>query len=421
MNENLEKIQIIVLAFFAIVMVWFLGSNQIIQMNQAAGMKALTYSHGLLFSLLYVVASFYIYLKAKLNSPQGILIGILLFYSYIWFFAFYSVSGFTEARSVFLGGLVLFIPILLLILSAKYLKVNYELLDLRNRSIKVRVEFVITLLLILVSILMYEKMGISFTFIDSYDRRMLAREEVNGFLAYYFSMCLNGFAPLLAFLAIYNRKYFYLIVAFTFVLLGFGFIGTKAPIAYALLMAMIGFYFSRGGNNIVFVLVLAMTGLIFLALLEFLYFGFSWIADIYVRRAILVVPQLQMYFIDFIFNRPDSTFSLLTGSERVTPITFVIGEVYTGNPETNANTISFLTELGRKGILGYLFNVFFLLVFYNLLAHLYKVSRHKVWLAISTLYALLLLEQSYSTALVSSGIAISTFMLVLFNYQREKN
>jgi len=58
-----------------------------------------------------------------------------------------------------------------------------------------------------------------------------------------------------------------------------------------------------------------------------------------------------------------NSFNLFVGSEGAKPITFLIGEVYMGDPEANANTISFLTEMGRKGILGYLVNVLFLVFF----------------------------------------------------------
>lgn len=421
MRVNIPKIKTIFLAICAVFVVGFLGANQIIEMNEYMGMRSLSYSFGLFFSLFYLIFMLLIFLKCDQNSPHGILIGVLLFYSFIWFFAFYSVSGFIDTKLVFFGGLLFLVPILLLFISEKYLKLNYGFRGVRDGFFNLRVEIVITALIILVALLVYEKMGVSFSFIDSYKRRMLGREQLDGLLAYFFAMSLNGLAPLLAFLAIYNRRYLYLIIAFLFVFLGFGFIGTKAPIAYVVLMSLIGYYFVKGGNNIVYVLVLAMTGLVFLALLEYLLFDFSWIADIYIRRALLVAPQLQMYFLDFMFINPGNGFNFLIGSESTTPITFVIGDLYMGNPETNANTISFLTVLGQKGILGYSFNVLFLAVFFSLLAHLYKASRHRVWLAISTLYALLILEQSYSTAFVTSGIALSTILLILFSYQTKKN
>lgn len=422
MKINLAKSQTVFLATCAILMVWFLGSNQIIEMNEYMGMRNLSSNNfGLFFSLIYVVVLFIIFFNSDQNTPQGIVIGILLFYSFIWFFAFYSVSGYTDARLIILGGFLFLVPMLMLLLTEKYLKINYGMKFFRNGLIKIRVEFAITFILILVSILMYKKIGISFSFIDSYERRMIAREEVHGFLAYLFAMSLNGLAPLLAFLAIYNRRYIYLMIALVFVFLGFGFVGTKAPIAFVILMSLLAIYFARGGENIVLLFVATMTSLIFLALVEYIFFGFSWIADIYVRRAILVVPQIQMYFLDFMFGGSSSSFDFLNGTVSDKPVTFVIGDVYMGNPETNANTITFLTEMGRSGILGYFLNVLFLVVFYSILAHLYKSSKHSVWLAISTLYALILLEQSYSTAFVTSGIAISTTLLLIFRYQRKKN
>ena len=418
MKVNLAKIQTVFLVGISVLMVWFIAKNQIIEMNEYAGMRKLTPSLGLFFSCMYIFAMLVVFFKSQQNSPQGILIGILLFYSFIWFFAFYSVSGYLDSNLIFVGGLIFLFPMFILLLSEKYLKINFEKGVFENGFFNARIEVAITLILILVTILMYQKMEISFSFFDSYERRLLGREVVDRFLAYLLSMSLNGLAPLLAFLGIYNRKYMYLIFAYVFVCLGFGFIGTKTPIAFVILMSLMAIYYAKGRKNVVFLLVIAMTGLIFLALVEYFFFGFSWIADVYVRRAMLTVPQLQMYFLDFIFNDSLNSFNFLNGTLINKQVTFLIGEFYLGNPEANANTISFLTDFGRWGVLGYLFSIVFLVAFFSFMAHLYKCSKHEVWLAMSTLYALILLEQSYSVAFVSSGIGLSIVLLIVFNYKK---
>jgi len=417
MKISSEKIQIVFLATLSVFMVWYLGTYQIIEMNHYMGMKELTSSLSLFILFIYAIAILIVFFMSHQSSPQGIFIGVLIFYSFIWFFAFHSVSGYTDVKLVFYGGLIFLLSVLSLLFSEKYLKINYGMATFRNSLFNIRVELVITALLILVAILMYKKLGISFSFIDSYDRRMIAREEIHGFLAYLSGMSLNGLAPLLAFLAIYNHRYLYLIIALVFVFLGFGFIGTKAPIGLVVMMSLLAFYLARGGKNILLLLVLAMTSLIFLALVEYLLFDYSWISDIYIRRALLVVPQIQMYFLDLMFGESFNSFSLLTGLVNDKQVTYVIGEVYMGNPETNANTISFFKVMAQKGVLGYLFNIIFLVIFFSFMAHMLKHSKHGVWLAISTLYSVILLEQSYSTAFITSGIALCSALLVFFNYK----
>jgi hypothetical protein len=65
---------------------------------------------------------------------------------------------------------------------------------------------------------MSAKMEINFSYFDSYDRRILAREKVTGLLGYFFQMSSNTLAPILAFLAIYNRNYRYIFIAFILML-----------------------------------------------------------------------------------------------------------------------------------------------------------------------------------------------------------
>jgi hypothetical protein len=180
-------------------------------------------------------------------------------------------------------------------------------------------------------------------------------------------------------------------------------------------MSLVGYYFSKRYNNIVYAFVLLMTTLIFLGLLEFFLFDFSWIADIFIRRASLSTALTQMHYLDFIFAQSNNNYNFLTGNQESKSITYLIGQIYSKNILANENTISFIVELGQKGFLGYFFNVIFLIFFYGFLQYLDKVYKHKVWMAIATLYAILLLEQSYTVAFVSSGIGLITVLLLMFN------
>ena len=419
MKVNLVNLKIILLQFFAVLMVQYLLNNHIIL--RAFFFNQLSYNLNLFYSLFFIIALFLFFFKCDQNSPQYILIGILLSYSYIWFFVFFSVGGYSDSKLFFLGGLLFLLPVILLFLSEKYLKINYNLRIFKNGLIKFRVELVIMLILLFVSIAMTIKSELAFSLLESdvYKRRFLAREKITGLLAYFIDMSSNSLAPILAFLAVYNKNYKYLFFAFAFALLAFGFIGAKAPFAYVFLMSCVGYYISKRSKNIVYLLVLVMTTLIFFALLEFLLSDFHWITYIFVRRVNLIQPLIQMNYLDFIFTQAQSNYSFLTGNQDTTRTTYLIGEIYFKDPSMNANVISFLSEFGQRGILGYFFNIFFLVFFFSLLQHLDKVYKHKVWTAIATIYSLLLLEQSYTTAFVSSGIGLTTILLLLFSYEKK--
>jgi hypothetical protein len=314
------------------------------------------------------------------------------------------------------------LPVILLVLTEKYLKINYGFKITKHGLIKLPVEFVITIILLFVFIVTFSKMNINFSFFDLYERRILGREKITGLLGYFFQMSSNSFAPILSFLAIYNRNYKYLFFAFAFVIFAsYGFVGLKQPFALVVLMSFIGYCFLKRFNNIVYFFVLIMTILIFIGLLEFFLFDFSWIGDIFVRRVYLSTTLTQMWYLDYVFIQSNNNYNFLIGNQDAKEITYLIGEIYGKNILSNENTISFLTELGQRGILGYFFNVIFLIFFYGFLQYLDKVYKHKVWMAIATLYAILLLEQSYSVAFVSSGIGLITVLLLMFSHKKNKN
>jgi hypothetical protein len=422
MKVNLVNLKIILLLFFAVLMVWYLADSQIVEMYKYQGFNELSFDLNLFYSLLFIVVLFSCFFKCNQKSPQYILIGILLCYSYIWFFVFFSVAGYSNIKFIFWAGFIYLLPVILLVLTEKYLKINYRFKISKHGLIKLRVEFVITVILLLVFMAMFAKMNINFSYLDLYERRFLGREQVTGLLGYVFQMSSNCFAPILSFLAIYNKNYKYLFFAFAFVIFAsYGFIGLKAPFALVVLMSFIGYCFLKRFYNIVYFLVSIMTILIFLGLLEFFLFDFSWIADIFIRRASLSTALTQMHYLDFIFAQSNNNYNFLTGNQESKSITYLIGQIYSKNILANENTISFIVELGQKGFLGYFFNVIFLIFFYGFLQYLDKVYKHKVWMAIATLYAILLLEQSYTVAFVSSGIGLITVLLLMFSHKKNKN
>ncbi|WP_419965997.1 hypothetical protein [Aliarcobacter butzleri] len=256
-------------------------------------------------------------------------------------------------------------------------------------------------------------MSMSFSFNDSYVRRLDGRELITGVSAYLFAMSMNSIAPFLAFYAFLKKKYFYFLISFIFVILCFGFIGSKAPIGYVILLSYIGFLFSKSKKINIFNFFLVIIFFIFfLSIIEYFIFDFSTIADIIIRRAFIVVAQNQTYFIDFIIN--NFTFeNWLFGYLNDKPITFLIGELYYNNINTNANTNAFLYEFISNGMVGYFFMILFLSFFFSLLNFLYIKYNSKEVIGISIIYSLLLTEQAYTTAFITSGIGFLAILVIL--------
>ena len=144
----------------------------------------------------------------------------------------------------------------------------------------------------------------------------------------------------------------------------------------------------------------------------------SFVSDFIFRRLFAVQAQVQGYYIDFIMGSGTISWNFLTGStgKGFNPA-FYIGEYYFGNPDTNANTNAFLYAFSLNGILGYLFAAFFVMVALTVFDALYRASKNPAYLFLGFIYGLLLVEQAYSTAIVSSGVGLLFILIFLEKYE----
>ncbi|WP_323594864.1 hypothetical protein [Aliarcobacter butzleri] len=257
-----------------------------------------------------------------------------------------------------------------------------------------------------------------FDFESSYERRSLGYEMISGFKAYIFSMSMNGLAPYLAFLSIFKKKYLFFFISLLFTVMCFGFIGIKAPIFYTFLFGFLGFIINSKSFNVSYFMLKVIFLVLFIAIVEYFIFNFSWVADIIVRRAFIVVSQNQIYFIDY-FLKSFDFYDWIFGKGK--HITYIIGDIYHIFPNTNANVNALLYEIGRNGIFGFMIMNIFLLFFFTILDYFYKKYNKKEILGVGILYIILLFEQSYSTAFVTSGIGLITILTILTINIKEKN
>jgi len=399
----------------------FLFFHQIQETNEYLGLKYFAIEPIYLFISIDCLVLSSLFIKIiKNNLPSSYLIHIYILFVIIWNIIFYKSTNLLSYESYLLWFILIFLPLFCILLFNKFFiliieKIFFEINVLRF----FKIEYLLSLFLFITLVFISLKMPLSFSFNDSYVRRLDGRELITGLNAYLFAMSMNSIAPFLAFYAFLKKKYFYFFVSFIFVILCFGFIGSKAPMGYVLLLSFIGFLFNRNSKTNIFNIFLIIIFSIFLlSLIEYFINNFSVIADILIRRAFIVVAQNQTYFIDFIIN--NFTFeNWLFGYEIDKPITFLIGEIYHNNINTNANTNAFLYEFVSKGILGYLFMILFLSFFFSLLNFLYLKYQLKEVIGISIIYSLLLTEQAYTTAFVTSGIGVLT-LLILLTYKKNK-
>jgi len=369
---------------------------------------------------IFIILSFLVsmLLPKKNIKPSSMFIGIYLIFVVMWNISLSAVADKLDYIETVFKIYILLFPIIFLYVI-KYFIYNNFLYKILFPYIRTnRFNTILLILLLGISgILGYVVMGGgSFDFHSSYVRRIAGRENfgTGTLYSYLFAMSLNGIAPVLAFIGVYRKTLSLVLISIFFSIFAFWLIGTKAPVFYVLLMCILGYLVSiNREKNILSFFLLALLLITIFSLLEYFIFDFSVIADLFVRRAIAVVTQNQSYFIDFFFQN-SSISDFLFGTQQNKPITFIIGELYYNNPDTNVNTNAFLYALLQKGIFGYLVAVITVSIFFLFLDVFYEKYKLKEILAISILYALLLCEQAYTTAFVSSGIALIFIIFTLF-------
>ncbi|MFX4231575.1 O-antigen polymerase [Aliarcobacter butzleri] len=403
------------IASFIITSSLFLYFFQIQETNEYMGLKYFAIEP--MYVLIVINSLVLIGLVIKLikkNLPSNYLIYIYILFVIIWNILFYKSTNLISYELYLVWFILILLPLFCILLFNKFFMLIIEKVFFEINILKfLKLEYLLSLFLFITLFIVSLKMSISFSFNDSYVRRLDGRELITGVSAYLFAMSMNSIAPFLAFYAFLKKKYFYFLISFIFVILCFGFIGSKAPIGYVILLSYIGFLFSKSKKINIFNFFLVIIFFIFfLSIIEYFIFDFSTIADIIIRRAFIVVAQNQTYFIDFIIN--NFTFeNWLFGYLNDKPITFLIGELYYNNINTNANTNAFLYEFISNGMVGYFFMILFLSFFFSLLNFLYIKYNSKEVIGISIIYSLLLTEQAYTTAFITSGIGFLAILVIL--------
>jgi hypothetical protein len=402
------------IALATALIVTFVATNQIQPQNKYMGMQKMDFG---LLQVLFIVSFFCfwcIVYKQKEQTPTDIFLIVYFALHLLWFVFFSGIGGIEEPSILALNYLLLLLPPLFVWALRPMLKKFFDIIFHYTYTTTLKTEYVLILILVLVAVYMNKTMSWSYSFEDSYIRRLEGREQMSGVIAYAFPACLNTAAPLLAFLGTLKKNYLWFIFALFFSVLGYLFLGLKAPTLYVVLFGFFGLFMRRPNPQPLFMILIAVFTISVISICEYFMIGFTMIGDLFLRRAFLVPPQVQTYYIDHFVNT-GSINSWIFGFSDDSQISFIIGNKYFHNPNTNANTNGFLYEIGRNGLLGYFLAIFFIATFFSFLDSFYKRTRHKVWLAVAFIYSLLLLEQSYSTAFVTSGVGFAVLILFFTN------
>ena len=390
--------------------------SQIAKDNVYAGLHPWEIT-GIGWIYLFIVSISIVFIVSSLKgNPSDFFIILYSFISIASFLSLTSTSGRVSESTLLPSLTVIILPIVSVFLAQNFLpKTKWR--GIVSTNIIIRVILGVMALSIFYSYLNSPE-GAGFDIINSYDRRLKGRDIYadGSLIAYALAMSMNGIAPYLAFKSIVNKHKVLIFIAFGSAIYYYWLIGVKAPMAYVIISCLVG-YLTRRNYLKYFAeyFLIGVVGLYFLVLIEWLFFeNYSIIADYFFRRLFSVQAEIQGYYLDFLFVNTPSFWSFLSGSDdKLFAATFYIGESYQGNPDSNANTNAFLHAFIKNGIIGYLVAIFFVSIFLVLLDRLYRSTKNPAYMLIGFVYAYLVIEQAFTTALLSSGVGL-LFILTLF-------
>lgn len=363
-------------------------------------------------------------LPTEVRRPSDIYLAVYLVTCALWSASYWPATGYLELGEAVLLWILLLVPALAVVLmrgsgrqriTPRPLRVPFALPA--NRLIPTLIG-----VLGLTMVIGYRTGGADagFDFEQAVVRRLAGRESFGNDIlgAYLLQMSVNGVAPFLAFLGGLRRSQVAVACALAFTVFSFWLLGLKAPALNVVVLATLGVLLRNARiRTFPWWLVGALGTVLVTALVE-LYFvpEVSLIAEFGVRRVVLVSSMIQVYFMDAISGT--GVLSLLfQGLDVVGSATveYHIGVTYFNNEETNANTNAFLHELAAKGLLSYALVVAASALFVAWCDRAFVHHGREDGFAFAAILGIMLVEQAFTTALVSSGILLCLFLSILFS------
>ncbi len=398
----------------------FIYDFQIQELNAYRGMRPINYNISYFYITFIFLAIMFLLAPREINIPSGIFVTIYTLFVMLPAVFLHSVSNILEEGVVILLFFnyvsLVFIYMLILPIRATLTKFDFSSISLKKDSSFLGWMF--SFFIFVSFYIIYKKLGIDLSIDLAHERRMNGRELLSGISAYILSISLNGVAPYLAFMGFSQKKYYLFFVALFFVISGYGFIGTKAPVVFVFFLALVGFFYSGRRFSIPGLFIYSSLILCIFSVIEFLIFDSYYLSDYIVRRVFSVVPQTQAYYIDYFLNHAPLSDLVLGRSGDETGIAYLIGERYSNDPLENNNTNAFLFEMGRNGVFGYFLSLVIVAVFFAFMDVLFIKYKLTESIGLAVIYSLIIIEQSYSVALVSSGVLFVAMSIIIVAIKR---
>jgi hypothetical protein len=418
---NLLMLHILVLAYACTLI--FPHVLQTTTLENYRGMQEWNFGFfGYCFLIISIITGTFALSKRRF-LPSDFFVVLYLLVVILPFIALYSSSGYITDEMLPVSFIILSAPLLIMI-SARNIPFNFPNIVLLSEN---KVIFILMSLTIICVVFSYfiAPSSASFSMETSYARRLEGREILDGYFlgGYLLSMTINMFIPLYAFIAGYTKRNAFLLISIVFALFFFWLLGIKATFLYLAVAYTTGRLFLDGKlHRLPYYILTAMLLLFLIFLVEWWTTGYSFVADYFFRRLFSLGVQIQGYYLDLIIHNPPLDWNFFIGSNNPEFfVTYYVGEYYANNPLTNMNSNCFLYAFGQKGLLGYLSSIVIVPFIFLILDKIYKTRQAPICIFLGFIFATLVLEQAYTTALLSSGVAIMTVLVFLMRIRTLRN
>lgn len=254
---------------------------------------------------------------------------------------------------------------------------------------------------------------LSTSFSQLYDIRANTNNRFFNLSAYLSGSLASALVPALAFVAGVFRDVKLALVSISIALLIVLAAGIKGHLAYTGFALFLGIIWAAGGWQRVYKYLFFGVVLFYILIL---YEGFPSDLAEYVFRRIFIVPGVGVgAHLELLNYEYADQFSILFGLDSDIPVTYLVGNVIYEIENNNANTIGFVHAYGSGGLWRYFVAVAMAGAYFFVLNSVYARTGNPLSLIAGFLFAVIMIEQSVFTAMLSSGMAVLLLIVCLQN------
>jgi len=250
-------------------------------------------------------------------------------------------------------------------------------------------------------------------------RRLSARSifPSGNILSYVINIVNSALVLFLTSFGIVYKKKKFLIFAFLYVIVDWGVFGTKVTFILFLLSTFFLLFIMKRKEISLSIALLPLLLLFSISTIEFYIYKTSLIADLSVRRMVIVPAEISQAFSSYIAQYgatyyTDSVMSIILGYST-SSITNTVGDIYFNKPNMNANTNLVVMEIARLGVVGIAISSIVVGYLLILLNNLFSRRNNPMYMCLALLFSVRITEQALATILISSGVLFFIIFIYL--------